>query len=112
MSITTPTGAYRALLRELSKSAVNKGKVPPQIRGHYRTLVTRYGADEQTRQAFSSDMENAVLFLRSQREHKALLERYNPLFNLTAEEHIKATANRVGLNMPITPDGSNPEGKE
>ncbi|KAI5832472.1 hypothetical protein K523DRAFT_344827 [Schizophyllum commune Tattone D] len=63
-------------------------------------------------QAFSSDMENAVLFLRSQREHKALLERYNPLFNLTAEEHIKATANRVGLNMPITPDGSNPEGKE
>ena len=100
-------------------------------------------------------MENAVLFLRSQREHKvrihvvsrssprnialalarrtnsgripgafqelpgmlttrcqALLERYNPLFNLTAEEHIKATANRVGLNMPITPDGSNPEGKE
>ncbi|KAI5893829.1 uncharacterized protein SCHCODRAFT_02700411 [Schizophyllum commune H4-8] len=104
MSITTPTGAYRALLRELSKSAVNKGKVPPQIRGHYRTLVTRYGADEQT--------QNAVLFLRSQREHKALLERYNPLFNLTAEEHIKATANRVGLNMPITPDGSNPEGKE
>ena len=98
-------------------------------------------------------MENAALFLRSQREHKvrihvvcrsspqhcpgsrptdsgripgashklpgmlttrcqALLERYNPLFNLTAEEHIKATANRVGLNMPITPDGSNPEGKE
>ena len=43
---------------------------------------------------------------------QALLERYNPLFNLTAEEHIKATANRVGLNMPITPDGSNPDGKE
>jgi ATP synthase assembly factor FMC1 len=30
-----------------------------------------------------------------------LLERYNPLFDLTAEERIEATARRVGLNMPV-----------
>jgi ATP synthase assembly factor FMC1 len=33
---------------------------------------------------------------------KTLLDRYNPLFDLTAEERIEATAHRVGLNMPIT----------
>ncbi|KAG8821525.1 hypothetical protein FRC17_009793 [Serendipita sp. 399] len=47
------------------------------------------------------DAENAALFLKSQRTHKTLLDRYNPLHDLTAEEHIKATAKRVGLNMPI-----------
>jgi hypothetical protein len=30
-----------------------------------------------------------------------LLDRYNPLFDLTAEERIHATARRVGLDMPI-----------
>jgi hypothetical protein len=32
---------------------------------------------------------------------KTLLDRYNPLVDLTAEERIEATARRVGLNMPI-----------
>ena len=57
-----------------------------------------------------------MTFMRSQREYKVrglagleratltceqgLLERYNPLVDLTAEERIEATARRVGLNMP------------
>ncbi|KAH0840001.1 hypothetical protein J3R83DRAFT_962 [Lanmaoa asiatica] len=55
--------------------------------------------------------------MRSQREYKVysvglertgltgvwqrLLERYNPLVELTGEERIEATARRVGLNMPV-----------
>jgi hypothetical protein len=31
-----------------------------------------------------------------------LMDRYNPLVDLTSEERIEATARRVGLNMPIT----------
>jgi hypothetical protein len=31
-----------------------------------------------------------------------LLDRYNPLVDLTAKERIEATAHRVGLNMPVT----------
>lgn len=31
---------------------------------------------------------------------QTLLDRYNPLFDLTGEERIEATARRVGLNMP------------
>lgn len=47
-----------------------------------------------------------ALFLKSQRTYKTLLDRYNPLRDLTAEEHIKATARRVGLDMPIEHEGS------
>ena len=34
-----------------------------------------------------------------------LLERYNPLIDLTGEERIEATARRVGLDMPETVKG-------
>ena len=79
------------------------------------------GAAEQ----FDHDMQNALTFLHSQRMHKVrltthhistppqaiyfqeLLERYNPLHDLTAEERIKATARRVGLDMPINSDREN-----
>jgi len=37
-----------------------------------------------------------------------LLERYNPLIDLTAEERIEATARRVGLNMPEMARGDSP----
>lgn len=39
---------------------------------------------------------------------KDLLERYNPLIDLTAEERIEATAKRVGLNMPETTKSDSP----
>ena len=67
---------------------------------------------------FEYDMKNVMTFVQSQRMYKVrylswrwaplltflqtLLERYNPLVDLTAEEHIEATARRVGLNMPKT----------
>jgi len=67
-------------------------------------------------------MQNVLTFMQSQREYKvivlvtckilqstdlyqALLERYNPLIDLTAEERIEATARRVGLNMPKMAQG-------
>jgi ATP synthase assembly factor FMC1, mitochondrial len=37
--------------------------------------------------------------------YQALLDRYNPLHDLTAEERIRATARRVGLDMPVSSDG-------
>jgi hypothetical protein len=71
---------------------------------------------------FDSNTQNAITFLRSQHMYKVslvqtilqthtynpqlaktLLDRYNPLIDLTAEERIEATARRVGLNMPIAP---------
>lgn len=37
-----------------------------------------------------------------------LLKRYNPLHDMTADEHLTATVNRVGLQMPTDFD---PEAK-
>ena len=31
-----------------------------------------------------------------------LLARYNPTFDLTSQERVKATARRVGMDMPVT----------
>ena len=72
---------------------------------------------------FEHDMQDAITFMRSQRMHKVrmrlldwlcslftvslqtLLERYNPLHDMTTEERVKATARRVGLDMPVKTSG-------
>jgi len=69
------------------------------ISANLRGLFERHGQSDE-REVFRHDVENVVTFMRSQREYKTLLERYNPLIDLTAEERIEATARRVGLNMP------------
>ncbi|KAF8639666.1 hypothetical protein AX17_000930 [Amanita inopinata Kibby_2008] len=90
---------YRGILNELKKSAVNPSKKNRQVITHVRSVA------EKCRQSANvhglKDLENALLFLHSQREHKALLHRYNPSYDYTSEERIKATANRVGLDMPV-----------
>ncbi|KIM46246.1 hypothetical protein M413DRAFT_441325 [Hebeloma cylindrosporum] len=91
---------YRGLLRELRRSVAPPRKVNTTIIAHFRSIAEKIGKDDNA--SARHDFENAILFIRSQREHKRLLERYNPLFDLTAEERIAATARRVGLNMPIT----------
>lgn len=47
-------------------------------------------------------MQNMVEFLKASRNHKDLLKRYNPLSDQTPEERVKATARRVGLDVPKT----------
>ncbi|KAI0049596.1 hypothetical protein FA95DRAFT_1604238 [Auriscalpium vulgare] len=97
------TQTYRAIVREVSKASI----VPRASRS--RTLLSTLRSIVEQRpeaadtHAFDSDLQNAVTFLRSQRMHKVLLDRYNPLVDLTGEERIEATARRVGLNMPIVP---------
>jgi len=96
---------YRYFLREIAKSSLvprpQRNKV---LAGHYRALFEQHqGGPSAT--ALSREVENAAAFLRHQRKYKELLERYNPLIDLTAEERIEATARRVGLNMPETAKG-------
>ena len=97
------------------------------LAGHYRALFEPRDGPDAT--ALSREVENAVAFLKHQRKHKVsgflrvtwsvvlkgiigitqeLLERYNPLIDLTAEERIEATARRVGLNMPEMARGDSP----
>ncbi|KAI0303125.1 hypothetical protein BC826DRAFT_983510 [Russula brevipes] len=90
--------AYRAVLRELYKASISPGPT------RSRTTASNIRAVlESTKSGdFDNTAQNAITFLRSQRMYKMLLDRYNPLVDLTAEERIEATARRVGLNMPIT----------
>ncbi|KAL5488324.1 hypothetical protein ACEPAI_6432 [Sanghuangporus weigelae] len=95
---------YRSVLRELAKSSI----VPRASRNHEIARTFRSIFDEQCSSSSSKDseklfrdMRNATTFLRAQRIHKELLDRYNPLHDMTQEERVKATANRVGLNTPI-----------
>ncbi|KAF5363603.1 hypothetical protein D9756_000683 [Leucocoprinus leucothites] len=87
---------YRGLLREVRKAAPAK---PNQtIVTNFRSLL------EQSRKTKNDvalqDTRNALLFLKSQREHQILVERYNPITSLTEQERIRKTANRVGLDVP------------
>ncbi|KDR83802.1 hypothetical protein GALMADRAFT_56652 [Galerina marginata CBS 339.88] len=89
---------YRGLLRELRQSVPPPRKVNKTIIAHFRSIAEKDNARAQM------DLQNAVLFIRAQREHKRLLERYNPLFDLTAEERIKATARRRSeMNVDLNP---------
>ncbi|KAF4619127.1 hypothetical protein D9613_005204 [Agrocybe pediades] len=90
---------FRSILSELQQSVKPPRTPSENIIGHFRAIAEKIEAKNDAQAA--QDYENAILFLKSQREHKRLLERYNPLFDLTAEERIKATARRVGLDMPI-----------
>jgi len=99
---------YRHFLREVSKSSLvprpQRNKV---LAGHYRSLFEHsWGGPSQP--ARNREIENAVAFLRHQRNYKDLLERYNPLIDLTGEERIEATARRVGLNMTETVKDDSP----
>ncbi|KAG2754700.1 hypothetical protein P692DRAFT_20869542 [Suillus brevipes Sb2] len=93
---------YRQVVRETAKATAKPRLARNKdIASNFRALFAQSGRPEDA-QHFQHDMQNALTFLRSQREYKALLERYNPLIDLTAEERIEATARRVGLNMPKT----------
>ncbi|KAL1946678.1 hypothetical protein VTO73DRAFT_14782 [Trametes versicolor] len=73
---------------------------PKQIATHIRTIFEeRRDGNDSVR--FYHEMRNAATFMRAQRTHKALLERYQPLAGISTEERNERTAHRVGLNMPL-----------
>lgn len=45
-------------------------------------------------------LNNIILLIRNTRVHKELLARYNPIYGKSEQERIRATANRVGLEVP------------
>ncbi|KAI0080736.1 hypothetical protein K474DRAFT_1589133 [Panus rudis PR-1116 ss-1] len=99
MSAALP--AYRSVVREVYRSSIHPRPLRNKaITSNFRAVLESYRS-ETGRPAFQQDIENVLTFMRSQRMHKILLERYNPLHDLTTEERVKATARRVGLDMPV-----------
>ncbi|KAK0468278.1 YwlC protein, partial [Desarmillaria tabescens] len=94
---------YRSILRELRKSVSlrlpNETSSIP-CSSSFRSILEGYRQSGNER--VLEDVQNAVALMQASRQHKFLLDRYNPLIDLTAEERIHATARRVGLDMPPT----------
>ena len=61
---------------------------------------TRQLEDMDRSQPALADLE---LFLRSKRVFNKLMEQYNPLYGMSEQERIKATARTVGLDVPSAP---------
>ncbi|KAF9506127.1 hypothetical protein BS47DRAFT_462392 [Hydnum rufescens UP504] len=104
------TTRYRGLLRELRKSGYSASArrwIVPATSVRIVFDAAR-AADSSRKEHIMRTLESAHTFLKAQREHQGLLARYNPLHDLTSEEHLKATANRVGLNMPLDVDLTKP----
>ncbi|SJL01909.1 uncharacterized protein ARMOST_05233 [Armillaria ostoyae] len=107
---------YRSVLRELRKSvsssyldldsvlmglqAPSKRNVVNPLSSNFRSILEGYRQPGNER--VLEDVRNAVALMQASRQHQFLLDRYNPLIDLTAEERIHATARRVGLDMPVT----------
>ncbi|WRT69374.1 uncharacterized protein IL334_006358 [Kwoniella shivajii] len=98
MSTSPITHLYRSLLRELRLVSQKPRSVRnPTVLQHVRTIVDT-SSDKQT---LSRTLLETRDFLRSSRIHAELLKRYNPIHGMTEEERIKATARRVGLDVPL-----------
>ncbi|KAJ7129750.1 hypothetical protein C8R44DRAFT_87333 [Mycena epipterygia] len=104
LMLSPATIHYRAALRELRASAVTPGKLSKPLAANFRTIIEKQRASGKY-----EDMENALIFMRSQRIHKVLLERYNPTGKYTSDERLKATTRRVGLELPQSYDPDRPE---
>lgn len=95
-----------------------KDKRSASIASSFRSLFATPRQGE-TAETISREARNLVVFLQAQREYdvsrttikiespiyilpliQELLKRYNPLHDLSPEDHRLATAHRVGLNMP------------
>ncbi|KAJ7937110.1 hypothetical protein B0H13DRAFT_1944259 [Mycena leptocephala] len=103
---------YRAALRELRASAVSPGKLSKPLAANFRSVI-----EKQRAVGKYDEIENALVFMRSQRIHKVLEDFYyssartiQPYGNYTSDERLRATTRRVGLEMPspMTP-ARNPE---
>ncbi|KAL9057912.1 MAG: hypothetical protein Q9162_002039 [Coniocarpon cinnabarinum] len=106
---------YRRLLRELPTSSPSTLLRPSPLQRHIRTQVSTAPtapppqaslapAEAPLDVRIERNLEAAdqyVQYLRAQRVHTTLLERYNPGMNMTEEDRIRLTARRVGMDLPV-----------
>ncbi|CAO1635751.1 unnamed protein product [Sympodiomycopsis kandeliae] len=99
----TPRVLYRSLLKELRANPTNPIKVintsafesQPIVQHVKSTFRNTSSIDAQIK-----EMRDLETYLRSNRVHKQLLLRYNPMHDQTEKERVRATARRVGLDVP------------
>ncbi|PWN47492.1 hypothetical protein IE53DRAFT_390365 [Violaceomyces palustris] len=112
---------YRSLHREIRKNVVNpqtrterlKTALPVYLREVFSSSPSPaeagtgrspppfgYKSPLSELSLKSRELEDLVTFLKGKRVHAELLERYNPTHGMTEQERVRATARRVGLDVP------------
>ncbi|WFD42214.1 hypothetical protein MPSI1_000855 [Malassezia psittaci] len=91
----------RATSRELAekiekelRDAISTRREPTETPiAHFTQLLSTDNCQQPT-------LANLELFLRSKSVYNKLMERYNPLYGMSEQERIKASARTVGLDVP------------
>ncbi|WFD36802.1 hypothetical protein MCUN1_003692 [Malassezia cuniculi] len=97
-SLASLRSAPRIAVPELHQRVAHELRSAPNA-GTHTPLAAFTNDTDSLAHASLADLE---LFLRSKRVHAELQERYNPTIGMTRAEHIRATARRVGLDVPKT----------
>jgi len=109
MSSMSTVRLYRSTLRDIRlQDSVHKYIQHRKTSSIFNTVRSMF---EQAREsakpeALDTQQETRQLaelaaFLKANRLHQILLERYNAGVNMTQAERSRLTARRVGLNMPV-----------
>ncbi|GHJ84528.1 hypothetical protein NliqN6_0930 [Naganishia liquefaciens] len=118
---TTLARSYRSVLREINKSSIHAPQnrnqaIKHMLRDLYERQASTLGGVsktiDETSLGFGRNMMEMKEFVKAQRTYNDLLVRYNPLHDMTAEERVKATTRRVGMEQPLEYDDSDPANRE
>ncbi|CDZ98244.1 hypothetical protein [Phaffia rhodozyma] len=101
-SIISPSSVYRSLLRQYSKASIKpRTERSIHLNKALRNLVeTLPPASSPSFEKKANELLNLEVFMRTQRSYSELVERYNPTHGMSTQDRTKATARRVGLDMP------------
>ena len=79
-----------------SNTSVPSDTAPPST----SAIASALGPNLEKLERELASVDQYIQYLRAQRVHTTLLERYNPGMNMSEEDRLRLTARRVGMDLP------------
>ncbi|KAL4401430.1 mitochondrial proton-transporting ATP synthase complex assembly protein [Malassezia pachydermatis] len=101
--VSLEAAATRATARDVAAKIQQEIALTRNYDASRTSLLTQW-ADIQATLSTSKaarELADVELLLRSKRKHTALMEMYNPLYGMSEQDRIRATARTVGLEVPV-----------
>ncbi|RCI09983.1 hypothetical protein L249_8651 [Ophiocordyceps polyrhachis-furcata BCC 54312] len=93
---------YRSLLRETPRHRPLLSSPAAPLQTYLRAGFS--SSPPTTTRPSTAATEQLLVYLRSQHQYAALLERYNPGLYMDQDERLRLSARRVGLRLPASYD--------